>query len=241
MNRNEKKARKAIQKVSEGWESCAEGWAEGWNEAIASNISSWRSAATTYYTIPYHTIPKRLLNRARTFHLVAMPLAMRLFNCARFARALPLVASLLAYILTFLSLASLASPRHPSSQLNVRPVTGIHRVSIKKNDGVIFCIDKPDVFSFPGSSAFVCFGNAKSADPRQTTRYQAQQKQAMSQFAAVSAPAETVEDVPVDLTGVRAADVELVMAQSGASKGKAANALRNCDGDIVNAIMELTM
>jgi nascent polypeptide-associated complex subunit alpha len=35
--------------------------------------------------------------------------------------------------------------------------------------------------------------------------------------------------------------VELVMSQASVSRAKAVNALKKNDGDIVNAIMELTM
>jgi nascent polypeptide-associated complex subunit alpha len=45
----------------------------------------------------------------------------------------------------------------------------------------------------------------------------------------------------VDESGVEAKDVELVMSQAGVSRTKAVKALKTNDGDIVNAIMELTM
>ena len=45
----------------------------------------------------------------------------------------------------------------------------------------------------------------------------------------------------VDETGVEPKDVELVMSQAGVSRSKAVKALKTNDGDIVNAIMELTM
>ena len=42
-------------------------------------------------------------------------------------------------------------------------------------------------------------------------------------------------------SGVEPKDVELVMSQAGVSRNKAVKALKTNDGDIVNAIMELTM
>ena len=45
----------------------------------------------------------------------------------------------------------------------------------------------------------------------------------------------------VDEEGVEAKDIELVMQQANCSKGKAVKALKKCDNDIVNAIMDLTM
>lgn len=48
-------------------------------------------------------------------------------------------------------------------------------------------------------------------------------------------------DEDVDESGVEPKDVELVMSQAGVTRGKAVKALKTNDGDIVNAIMELTM
>ena len=48
-------------------------------------------------------------------------------------------------------------------------------------------------------------------------------------------------DDDVDESGVEPKDVELVMSQAGVSRSKAVKALKTNDGDIVNAIMELTM
>lgn len=44
----------------------------------------------------------------------------------------------------------------------------------------------------------------------------------------------------VDETGLEAKDIELVCRQTHASRAEAIRALRSNDGDIVNAIMELT-
>lgn len=49
------------------------------------------------------------------------------------------------------------------------------------------------------------------------------------------------DDEPLDETGVEAKDIELVMQQADVSRAKAVKALLTNDGDIVNAIMALTM
>jgi len=61
--------------------------------------------------------------------------------------------------------------------------------------------------------------------------------------AAANAPADEEEDAsgPVDESGVDPKDIELVMTQAGVSRPKAISALRQSGGDIVSAIMELTM
>ena len=45
----------------------------------------------------------------------------------------------------------------------------------------------------------------------------------------------------VDEAGIDARDIELVMSQAAVTRDKAVKALKANDGDIVDAIMELTM
>ena len=49
------------------------------------------------------------------------------------------------------------------------------------------------------------------------------------------------EEGDVDESGLEEKDIELVMTQAGVARGKAMMALKKTDGDIVSAIMELTM
>jgi nascent polypeptide-associated complex subunit alpha len=51
---------------------------------------------------------------------------------------------------------------------------------------------------------------------------------------------EIQEDETVDETGINAADIELLMSQSSVSRARAVKALKATNGDIVNAIMQLT-
>ncbi|KAL6539734.1 hypothetical protein OROHE_011505 [Orobanche hederae] len=57
-------------------------------------------------------------------------------------------------------------------------------------------------------------------------------------------PEPTIEplfdDEDVDESGVEPKDIELVMTQAGVSRARAVKALKESDGDIVSAIMELT-
>ena len=50
---------------------------------------------------------------------------------------------------------------------------------------------------------------------------------------------ESDEDEQVDAEGIEENDIQLVMSQSKTSRSKAIKALRKCNNDIVNAIMEL--
>jgi len=55
------------------------------------------------------------------------------------------------------------------------------------------------------------------------------------------ASAAGADDEVVDETGVEAKDIELVMSQGNVSRARAVKALKSNNGDIVNAIMALTM
>ena len=60
-----------------------------------------------------------------------------------------------------------------------------------------------------------------------------------TQMPAIQEDPEDDEDV--DTTGLDENDIQMVVEQASVSRAKAVKALRNHDGDIVNAIMELTM
>lgn len=141
-------------------------------------------------------------------------------------------------------------------KLGMRPMTGIVRVTVKKSKNVLFVIQNPDVFKSPTSDTYVCFGEAKSEDPSQLQQMQAahqlraaqqahmqmQQQQAQSEGvdAAGADAAGGDDDEGVDDSGLEAKDIELVMSQAGCSKANAVKALKENEGDLVNAIMSLT-
>ncbi len=52
---------------------------------------------------------------------------------------------------------------------------------------------------------------------------------------------EDEDEGDVDESGVEPKDIELVMTQASVSRAKAVKALKKAEGDIVSAIMELTM
>jgi|EP00982_Pelagococcus_subviridis_P010686 nascent polypeptide-associated complex subunit alpha len=127
----------------------------------------------------------------------------------------------------------------------MKPVPGVMRVTIKKSKNILFVVSKPDVFKSPNSDTHVIFGEAKIEDLSA-----ASQAAAAEQFKSADMPslepasAATIEEEDegeIDETGVEPKDIELVMTQAGVSRGKAVNALKSNDGDIVSAIMDLTM
>ena len=153
-------------------------------------------------------------------------------------------------------------------RLGMRQVSGIDRVTLKMGDGKgYFFIDKPDVYTASGagkSDTYIFFGEARQGANQQQQMAMAQQAAAQQAAMAEGAPGlpnkvkeqpsgmDTVfekDDVPnlaevtesaIDEDGVDAKDIDLVMSQAGCSRQKAVVALKDNDGDLVNAIMSIT-
>jgi len=134
----------------------------------------------------------------------------------------------------------------------MKPQKGFTRVTIKKSKNILFVIQKPDVYKAPNSDTYIIFGNAKiedmSSQPRDwlnTMQQQQQQQQLLPQAKKADMPT-IKEDIPdqdneVDASGLDENDIKMVMEQGGVTRGKAVKALKSNNGDIVNAIMELTV
>ena len=138
--------------------------------------------------------------------------------------------------------------RKAMQKLGMKAVPDVVRVTVKKSKNILFLLSKPDVFKSPNSDTYVVFGEAKIEDLSAQASAQAAE-QFKEAIQASSAEAETAEAAPeevdeggeVDTSGLEENDIDLVMQQAGVSKGKAVTALRKTKGDIVSAIMELTM
>ncbi|XP_022653613.1 nascent polypeptide-associated complex subunit alpha-like [Varroa jacobsoni] len=138
------------------------------------------------------------------------------------------------------------------SKLNLKQVTGINRVAIRKSKNILFIISKPDVYKPPFTDRYIVFGEAKVEDLSQQAQLAAAEKfKAATAAAAELGPSagrtlpttadEDEDEEDIDMSGIEVRDVELVCAQASVSKARAVRALRNHNGDIVNAIMELTV
>jgi len=142
--------------------------------------------------------------------------------------------------------------RKTIQKLGMKPQKGFTRVTIKKSKNILFVIQKPDVYKAPNSDTYIIFGNAKiedmSSQPRDwlnTMQQQQQQQQLLPQAKKADMPT-IKEDIPdqdneVDASGLDENDIKMVMEQGGVTRGKAVKALKSNNGDIVNAIMELTV
>jgi nascent polypeptide-associated complex subunit alpha len=137
--------------------------------------------------------------------------------------------------------------RKAFTKLGLKQVTGINRVTIKKSKNILFVIADPDVYK-GASDTYVVFGEIKVEDLGAQAQLNAAEQlkpEAQPVFetpaATISAAATIEEEGTVDETGVEAKDIEIVMKQANVPRAKAVKALKNTNGDIVNAIMELTM
>jgi len=157
--------------------------------------------------------------------------------------------------------------RKAMQKLGMKPVPGIVRVTVKKAKNILFVISKPDVFKNPGTDTYIIFGEAKIEDISSSalTKKAQQVLEAETPSATGAAPHSHVghthpheekkeKDTPsssvrvsevkeekADEEGLEAKDIDLVVAQANVSRERAVRALRANNGDIVNAIMELTM
>ena len=114
----------------------------------------------------------------------------------------------------------------------------------------MFVIAKPDVLHSPNSDTYIIFGEAKIEDFSGQAQQQAAQnflppaaqaKPPQAADSAAGASAEGEDDEDVDAEGVEEKDIALVMNQANVSRSKAINALKSTGGDIVTAIMEVTI
>mmetsp|Transcript_12655 Transcript_12655/g.46250 ORF Transcript_12655/g.46250 Transcript_12655/m.46250 type:complete len:198 (-) Transcript_12655:50-643(-) len=144
--------------------------------------------------------------------------------------------------------------RKAMQKLGMKQVLGVQRVAIRKSKNILFVVSNPDVFKSPNSDTYVIFGEAKIEDLNAQMQAQAaaaqqfaRQQQASGAAQSLPTVAETKDgadeedDMEVDETGVEPKDIELVMTQASVSRSKAVAALKTANGDIVSAIMELTM
>lgn len=124
-------------------------------------------------------------------------------------------------------------------------------------------VAKPEVFKSAVSDCYVIFGEVKNEDMSAFAQAQAAQmaqaQKAASEesgMASTSGPgfnlndltsAKKVEDdeeedenAPIDETGVDQKDIDLVMEQVSCSRRKAVKALKENNGDLINAIMSVS-
>lgn len=141
--------------------------------------------------------------------------------------------------------------RKALQKLGLKTVSGVTRVTVKKNKNYLFVISKPEVYKSPQSDTYIIFGEAKIEDLSAAAQNRAAEQFKMPDMQAMGAAAqaqadqavadEDEDDADLDETGLEGKDIELVMSQADVSRAKAIKALKKSNKDVVDAIMGLTM
>lgn len=140
--------------------------------------------------------------------------------------------------------------RKALQKLGLKTVSGVTRVTVKKNKNYLFVISKPEVYKSPQSDTYIIFGEAKIEDLSAAAQNRAAEQFKMPDIgpvgaapagADVAAAEEDEEDGDLDESDLEAKDIELVMSQADVSRAKAVKALKKSNKDVVDAIMGLTM
>jgi len=150
--------------------------------------------------------------------------------------------------------------RKAVTKLGLKQVEGVLRVNVKGKN-VYFVINNPDVYKSPSNdTTWVVFGEAKIED---TSANAAALQKTAQQFATKETPpAASVEEEMPELVpteepkaateeknlkavegeeGIPEKHIDLVMEQVHCTRAQAVAALTASGGDIVNAIMEISM
>ncbi|WFD23351.1 GAL4 enhancer protein [Malassezia equina] len=153
--------------------------------------------------------------------------------------------------------------RKTLQNIGLKKVQGIQRVTMRRPRGHLYVVANPEVYKSPVSDVYIVFGEVKNEDmsafaqaqAAQMAQAQAQEKVMADAAAGTAEPSfnvsdlaskKTVEDddedddTPIDETGVDAKDIDLVMEQVSCSRRKAVKALKENNGDLINAIMSVS-
>ena len=108
-------------------------------------------------------------------------------------------------------------------------------------DGGFFTLPRPHPFLVPHPGEAKIEDLSAQAQSAAAEQFRTPDVNSMTPAATPDVSAAAGDDESVDETGVDAKDIELVMNQAVCTRAKAIQALKNNDGDIVNAIMELSI
>ena len=147
-------------------------------------------------------------------------------------------------------------------RVTLRRPRGVSISGARKLTQHLYVVSNPDVYKSSVSDVYIIFGEVKNEDmsafaqaqaAQQLLQAEAQQKgmdgaSTEPQFNAadlasskkVQEEEEEDDSAPIDETGVDSKDVDLVMEQVSVSRRKAVKALKESDGDLINAIMSLS-
>lgn len=128
--------------------------------------------------------------------------------------------------------------------VEIEPVNGITRVVFRRPRNELIVIASPEVYKTPAGT-YIVYGEATIANGAlpanmPTTAQGIREQMAKLQLNEVKQQQEEEEPEQELPEGIVEKDVELVMAQAAVSRSVAIRALREQNGDVINAIMDLT-
>ncbi|KAI5966196.1 EGD2 [Candida pseudojiufengensis] len=155
-------------------------------------------------------------------------------------------------------------------KLNLKQIKGISRVTFKQRGNLIYAIDQPDVYRSAAGTYVVFGEAKVDDMNQRIAEAQAQQAQQEALTNAAKSNTTTTEedkspesitadlekaslnnankveevddedDEEIDESEFDPKDIALIVEQTHVSRAKAVKALKNHDGDMVNALMELS-
>ncbi|CAM9324593.1 unnamed protein product, partial [Ectocarpus sp. 12 AP-2014] len=138
--------------------------------------------------------------------------------------------------------------RQAVEKLGLRAVKGVFRMTMRTTNGVVFVVKAPDVFRHPRQETYVVFGSAETdgsgSEVRASRPPQSFVIPAIAKAAGAVVPASRPDPLTVESDSISAgldpADVLTILSQVGCDSQAAIGALRQADGDVINAVMDLT-
>ncbi|ORC85405.1 putative nascent polypeptide associated complex subunit [Trypanosoma theileri] len=145
------------------------------------------------------------------------------------------------------------------AKMGLKPEPNVFKVQISKHGSMSFVVNQPELYRFPGTNTFLVFGEAQLGES--TKEAQEAAARAVSGVVSdanveelvgatntpASAPEKTADsgeakaDQDEDIGNLDEKEINVVMTQANTDRAGAIRALKNNNGDIVNAILELTM
>jgi nascent polypeptide-associated complex subunit alpha len=122
---------------------------------------------------------------------------------------------------------------------NLQKLEGVNSVMMRKGAQLVWSFTQPEVYRL--DNVYVIFGEPSASDPG--VQAVQQLKSSAATDASPAEPAATVvEDAgEADATGLREEDINTIIQQTSVTRARAIEALRQADGDLVTAVMNLAL
>ena len=121
-------------------------------------------------------------------------------------------------------------------KFNLKKLEKVSTVTIRRGINGVFSFANPEVYYV--GDVYVVFGETQSASVGSQLSNLVDQPEASAEEEAKPVVAD---DENVDATGLDENDIKTIMEQGNVSRSRAVHALREADGDVVNAVMKLAL